>query len=91
MGEGMLIAETDESGGVAWVWLLAPGSGGPRPVRAGMPCEIDPRRARIHGADRQAVMAWLQAQGCLAGTDAGGQPIQGPAGRPTRRGDAPAT
>ena len=89
--QSLLIAEMDENRAVAWVWLYAPGSRGPRPAREGMPCEIDPRRARVHGADRQAVMAWLQAQGCLSWSDAGEQSISDRTGRPTRRDDAQAS
>ncbi|WP_158547501.1 hypothetical protein [Rhodovulum sp. 12E13] len=65
MAKNVLIAETDETGGVAWVWRYAAHDRQPRPVAPGRPCGIDPHAADIHGAERGAVVAWLRARDCL--------------------------
>jgi hypothetical protein len=66
MAENVLIAETDEAGGVAWVWRYAEVDRQPRPVAPGEPCGIDPEAADIHGAERSVVLRWLAARGCLS-------------------------
>lgn len=60
----MLIAETDAEGRVVWVWMSASGTGRPRPVEPGQPCAAPPHGLEIVGAERAAVLAWLEARGC---------------------------
>lgn len=55
----LLIAETDETGGVAALWRLGPADRIPRPLGAAAARAEDVRRAEIHGAPREAVLAWL--------------------------------
>ena len=71
----ILVAETDVEGRVAWVWVRKPSVPVPRPILPGQPCDLDPRTAEICGADRTAVLAWLEAQGCTASPDPGDDPV----------------
>lgn len=65
MARNVLIAETDETGAVAWVWRYAAFDRQPRPVAPGQSCGVDPHAADIHGAERGAVVSWLRARGCV--------------------------
>lgn len=56
--DGLLIAETGETGEVIWVWILPNGERIPRPFRrrdVGLPVD----RFGVTGAHREAIATWL--------------------------------
>ena len=58
----LFIAEQDEDGGVAWVWLWRPGFRTAKPLmsRAELPETLD--RAEFHGASRDEILAWIESR-----------------------------
>ena len=71
MRKTLLIAETDATGRVEWVWQYVEGDRQPVPVSPGRPFAVDPNEVDVHGADRHAVAGWLRARGCLAASVSG--------------------
>ncbi|SIO33711.1 hypothetical protein SAMN05444722_1514 [Rhodovulum sp. ES.010] len=61
MAEQIVIAETDEHGAVAWLWLKGARDKAPRPFDPAYDNEIDLGRAEVHGAHTGSVRAWLAA------------------------------
>ncbi len=58
--DGMLIAETSETGEVTWVWVLKNGERIPRPFRSrdlGLPLD----RYALSGAARDDIASWMGA------------------------------
>lgn len=58
---GMLIAEIDDAGHVAWLWRADHGKR-PKPVKDAASCLKDIGSLQIFGASRIAVEAWLTQQ-----------------------------
>lgn len=56
-----LIAETDESGNVEWVWVSRGDTRKTKPLDRARPLPFDLDDCEIAGASRDAVQAWLQA------------------------------
>ena len=58
----LFIAEQDENGGVAWVWLWHPGFRTARPLMAlaDLPGNLD--QAEFHGASRDEILAWIDSR-----------------------------
>lgn len=56
--DGMLIAETNESGDVTWIWVLKNGEKYPRPFRQrDVGLALD--RFKLAGAPRDAIASWI--------------------------------
>ncbi len=56
--DGLLIAETSETGKVTWVWILENGEKFPRPFRrrdVGLPLD----RYKLEGARRDEIASWV--------------------------------
>lgn len=54
-----LIVETDEDGGVLWVWIMEPGARCVRPVRNTPSDRSLLMQATCHGAGHDAVCRWF--------------------------------
>lgn len=56
--DGVLIAETDETGRVSWVWVLRNGERIPRPFRRrDVGLTVD--RFKLAGADADQIASWI--------------------------------
>lgn len=58
--DGMLIAETDETGDVTWVWVLRTGERIPRPFRR-RDVGLSLSRFKPVGAHREQIASWIGA------------------------------
>lgn len=57
--KGYLIAETNETGSIEWVWVKRRKQRAPRPFRGLKDKLIDVKDFEIHGAGKKAVQKWI--------------------------------
>ncbi|ETX10565.1 hypothetical protein OCH239_21460 [Roseivivax halodurans JCM 10272] len=58
-----LIAETDDTGRVLWVWIMEPGARRPRPVQDFAAARQVLTRANCHGASVAYLEQWFAERG----------------------------